>query len=106
MGMSYEKGTSSHSRMNATAVGMRNERLADEEAERKVNCGIRHDDVLDNLRAQLKARFGSTVRGWRDGIDVRHVHTVSQASPLTRLDIDVRSSAADPLRGIADIDRA
>eukprot|EP00928_Gymnodinium_smaydae_P012827 TRINITY_DN14686_c0_g2_i1.p1 TRINITY_DN14686_c0_g2~~TRINITY_DN14686_c0_g2_i1.p1 ORF type:complete len:1389 (-),score=436.85 TRINITY_DN14686_c0_g2_i1:192-4307(-) len=78
LGMSYEKYTTSYVRMNEAAVGDRNERIANEAAEKKVNAGFRGSGEVQNLQELLRAKFGSTVRGWRFGLDLRNLHRVGK----------------------------
>jgi len=76
-GMAYERFTTSYVRLRDSMHEMRQTRLEDTEALAATDPGLKFKIASECVRALLAKRYGSVVKGWRLGLDLRGVHKVT-----------------------------
>eukprot|EP00929_Paragymnodinium_shiwhaense_P112089 TRINITY_DN80349_c0_g1_i1.p1 TRINITY_DN80349_c0_g1~~TRINITY_DN80349_c0_g1_i1.p1 ORF type:complete len:1424 (+),score=427.68 TRINITY_DN80349_c0_g1_i1:70-4341(+) len=77
-GMAYERSTEAYMSLFRIREQEKIDRKADVLREQAVNCGFREGANAMNLRELLRAKYGSVTRGWRDALDARGAHRITQ----------------------------
>lgn len=78
-GMAYERKTSSYANLAKEMSEKRLNRSQEIAAEQAADLGIVLDrGAAETLRTLLKSRYGSSPKGWRQGMDLRNTHFVGQ----------------------------
>eukprot|EP00931_Biecheleriopsis_adriatica_P065221 TRINITY_DN39818_c0_g1_i1.p1 TRINITY_DN39818_c0_g1~~TRINITY_DN39818_c0_g1_i1.p1 ORF type:complete len:1451 (-),score=442.06 TRINITY_DN39818_c0_g1_i1:195-4547(-) len=76
-GMAYERLTTSYTRLSAVMQEQRRTQRVETDAVAAVDPGMQFKSAREAICKILRSRYGSVVRGWREGLDVRQKNIVT-----------------------------